>query len=478
MRPFKSIQLAIAAAFSTGVLCIAQPVMTKFPAPQFVGDTNQMGRGIQRTMNLLSSSTPARKNTVRVLFYGQSITEQKWWESVAGDLRRRFPNANLIIENRAIGGHSSQLLVKTAEADLYPFYPDLLIFYVYGSHNEYENIIRRVRERTTAEIVMQNDHVVKDESLTEETDPAKLTPKNWDPFMNHLFLPQTAKKYGALLVDQREAWKHYLKDNNLRASALLKDGVHLNDHGNYVMAELVKPWLRLDPSGDDRSWTNLVRTFEVGKDLHWEGDRLQFAFEGNRLDAIAANSVSDAKPLEVLIDGQPPSALPGLRVFNRASRFPNSGWPCLLRVQSEAPLKLEEWTLTLTEVSDDLKAVKFAIKGSVTGDDGEGVSTNRFVSKSKRIVLEPGDWNLAYCRAVFGRAVPAGFKITWKVLPLFHDDFRPTVAKDATIDNSVVLAQGLTNGKHTVQIRGDGKANLAALRVYRPPGLVPSRSEK
>ena len=68
-------------------------------------------------------------------------------------LRSTYSNANLIVENRAIGGHSSQLLVKTAEADLYPFQPDLLIFHVYGSHVEYENLIRRVRERTCADIL-------------------------------------------------------------------------------------------------------------------------------------------------------------------------------------------------------------------------------------------------------------------------------------------------------------------------------------
>ena len=212
-----------------------------YPLPSFVGDTNQMGRGVQRVMNLLSSSTPEQKNTVRVLFYGQSITEQNWWREVAEDLRRRFPNAHLIIENRAIGGHSSQLLVKTAEADLYPFYPDLLIFHVYGSHIEYENIIRQVRERTTAEIVIQTDHVTKDAALTEETDPTKLSTKNWDAFMNHSFLPQMAKKYGVELADQRTAWKRYLQDNNLTAASLLKDGVHLNDQGCFVMAELVKP---------------------------------------------------------------------------------------------------------------------------------------------------------------------------------------------------------------------------------------------
>ena len=75
-------------------------------------------------------------------------------KQVADDLRRRFPHANLVVENRAIGGFASQLLVKTAETDLYPFYPDLVVFHVYGSHIEYENIIRRIRERTTAEILM------------------------------------------------------------------------------------------------------------------------------------------------------------------------------------------------------------------------------------------------------------------------------------------------------------------------------------
>ena len=84
-------------------------------------------------MRLLATSTPQKRNTVRILFYGQSITEQRWWQAVADDLRTRFPHANLVIENRALGGFASQMLVKTAETDLYPFYPDLLIFQVYGA---------------------------------------------------------------------------------------------------------------------------------------------------------------------------------------------------------------------------------------------------------------------------------------------------------------------------------------------------------
>jgi hypothetical protein len=80
---------------------------------------------LRRSLTLLNESTPENRRTVRVLFYGQSITEQAWWQGVAQYLRATYPNANLIISNLALGGHASQLLVKTAEADLYPFQPDL-----------------------------------------------------------------------------------------------------------------------------------------------------------------------------------------------------------------------------------------------------------------------------------------------------------------------------------------------------------------
>ena len=88
---------------------------------------------------------------MRVLFYGQSITEQEWSKQVTEDLRKRFPNADLEIENRAIGGFASQLLIRPAEHDVYPFYPDLVIFHVFGANQQYEQIIKSIRSRTTAE---------------------------------------------------------------------------------------------------------------------------------------------------------------------------------------------------------------------------------------------------------------------------------------------------------------------------------------
>jgi len=38
--------------------------------------------------------------------------------------------------------------------------------------------------------------LVEFDGLDEVTDPAKLTPAQWNPWMNYSFLPATAKKYG------------------------------------------------------------------------------------------------------------------------------------------------------------------------------------------------------------------------------------------------------------------------------------------
>jgi hypothetical protein len=438
-----------------------------YPAPESLGPTQTYGRHLQRAMTLLATSTPQHRNTVRVLFYGQSITEQKWSKAVADDLRRRFPNADLQIENRAIGGFASQLLVKTAETDLYPFYPDLVIFHVYGSHIEYENIIRRIRERTTAEILMQTDHVTKDEALTEETDPAKLTPKSWDAWMNSAFLPSTARKYGAELADQRNLWKQYLRQTQLPAAKLLVDGVHLNDHGNYLMAEIVKAYLRYDPSVPDTEWRDRVRTYAVGRDVKRRSGTLRLAFDGNRIDAICKAGM--AAPAEVRIDGKRPSEFPELYTLTRTTSYPGSGWPCLLRVTSQNPLQLEEWTLTLSDVSPDLKQFRFHLSGSKTGPDGGGTSTERFVSPSGRVVIDPADWNLEHAVQIFGKRVGDGFQVKWTVVPQFTDTFVSPGIQDPAMETRVTLAQGLPNGHHVMEIRAGRDLPIQALRVYEPP---------
>jgi len=433
-----------------------------FPGPAPPADPATLGRYVQRTMTLLATSTPEHRRKVRILFYGQSITEQDWSRRVADDLRRRFPHADLELENRAIGGFASQLLIRPAEHDLYPFYPDLLIFHVYGGNNEYEQIIKAVRSRTTAEVLMQTDHVTQWPPAV--IDPAKDKGMWWDDLMNHRLLPEIAAKYGCALVDVRGPWLEYLRANHLEPRALLKDGVHLNDHGNFLLAELVKRYLVPRPDLPDVGWRDLVREVEVGKDVAWKDGRLTLEFEGNRVDAIAATApAGPTQVARVRLDGKAPAEFPGAYRITRPAPGPWSPL-AVIRVDHDSPLVVEDWTLKVTSVGDEARTWRFDVAGSVTGPDGSGSGGEPFVSKSGRVKIEPGSWS------PFRTAkVPVGYEITWRVLPMFVADYRAPKIEEPTREAATILIQGLPNGKHTLELVADGPVPIRLIRVYRPP---------
>ncbi|MGL6073611.1 MAG: SGNH/GDSL hydrolase family protein [Fimbriiglobus sp.] len=445
-----------------------------YPAVKFP-DASGWGKNIQRTMRLLATSTPEHRHTVRVLFYGQSITEQKWAAIVEADLRQRFPHANLIVENRALAGFSSQLLVKTAETDVESFAPDLVIFHVYGAHNSYEDIIRLIRTRTSAEILMQTDHVTKPQDFDEETDAAKLPPagKHWDAFMNHNWLPSLAKKYGTELCDQRTLWKAYLKQNQLAPKALLSDAVHPNAHGEWLMAECVKAYLRYDPKLGTSAAEDWVKTLVIGQDIHWKDGKLKLDFEGHRLEAIA--KPGNSTPVRVQINGKSPAEIPELLGFTRAVSQPEGKWlvkwPIIAPIRSEKPKLAEDWTLTAKQDPKNAKRYTYTVIGSKTGQDGEGASDQKFVSKSGRVVIEPADWNAEYAMSLAGlKPVPAEFTVKWKCQPQFVEEYVSPKNLDTKTESRVILAYGIPKGPHTLELTGSPASAIHAIRVYRAPG--------
>jgi hypothetical protein len=362
-----------------------------YPAPPPWQPNPDQREHLRRSLALLATSTPADRKTVRVLFYGQSITQQAWWKEVEHYLRATYTNANLIVENRAIGGHASQLLVKTAEADLYPFQPD-------------------------------------------------------------------------------ELWKAYLKAHTLKAADLLRDGVHLNAQGEWLMAELLKTYLAplppkaaYDPLNEPR-----VRTVALQPSAGQESLRLEFT--GTRADLIFKPKSKAKETISVLVDGKPPSAIPELYGFTRVSAFPMTDWPVLLRVEAASPLVVEDWSLKIDRASPDGKLCHFSVRGSATGEDGEGFSTNRFVSRSGRVVVEPADWNVAYSVAVFKRPVPENYTATWRATLRGADTVEPPAATPGT-EACVTVAQGLPPGRHVLELRGAYLAEqIQAARFYCPSG--------
>lgn len=441
------------------------------------------GAGVQRTARLLASSTPEHRRAVRIVFYGQSITQPAWTEQVVADLRRRFPHADIEARNLAIGGFASQDLSRVALHDVPAFYPDLVVFHVYGSHENYEEILRLVRTTTTAEILIQTDHVNDWSVLSEATDPKD---KGWWPhMMNDVFLPQFVEKYGCGLVDVRQMWGRYLRENGLEPKDLLTDSVHLNARGDELMAGLVARYVepRSELDAPAEGW---VRDYVVGKDVRWQDGKLALPFRGNRVDVLAAPGDSSATA-EVLVDGRKPSEHASSFVLTRPSSGHAGVWPAIKRVTSNAPLVAETWTVTVTETNEAADRLTFRVEGSITGFDGEGtlapksdwpkdekgeaVEPAPFVSSSGRIVIKPSDWNLS--REVSFRKAPlqAGFQVRFEAKPLGVDTFAPPADAAAEGDNLVTLAQLLPNGEHTLELRATNSTPPAirAIRVYEPP---------
>lgn len=451
----------------------AQGPFAPVPPPEH---PEELGAHIQRTMTLLATSTPEHRNRVRILFYGQSVTLNPWWQDVARHLRESFPNADLEIENRAIGGYGGPMLIKTAEYDLYPFYPDLLIFHVWSGveTGEQEEIIRRVRQRTTAEILLWTSNLRWPKDVPPDGDPAD--PKvqavdSQDAAISELYF-RLAVEHGLEVADVRRGIQRYLAEHRLVVKDTLRDTVHPNELGNFLIASFVKPHLRYNPNFPVDPWQGAV-TQIAGDDprvTRGEDGSLTLAFAGNRIDVVAAPSDGRASA-RVLIDGRAPSSFPELYYHARPSPTPVAGRPAITRIDHEAPLVLETWTVRILECDLEKDVLRYEVEGSVTGPDGQGEQHERFVSNSGRVVIEPGmfmvNWSLNYSKST----MPEGYEITWQTLPLFVDTWQAPATVHPAADYSTTLALGLSNAEHTVTLvpNGEGPLPVAAFRVYRPP---------
>jgi len=127
------------------------------------------------------------------------------------------------MENKAIGGFASQILCKTVKMDESTFYPDLMLLHIYGSHTAYDSVLHIIRSRTAAEVALQTDHFTGENA--------------WSDTMSYHVLPALAEKYKCDLINIRDPWKKYLLDHWLNPKDLLRDDVHLNKYGEFVMAE-------------------------------------------------------------------------------------------------------------------------------------------------------------------------------------------------------------------------------------------------
>ena len=337
--------------------------------------TPPVGGRIQRTMTLLATSTPERRNPVKILFYGQSIVRQDYArKAIDADLRKRFPHADLVTENRAIGGYTAPALIRTAEQDLYPCYPDLVVFHVYGGEKggQFEGILRNIRQRTTAEILTWTHH----------PDRRGIDHPGHESACRHR--RAMAEKYGCEMVDLRETWKKHIRDHGLKVDDFLTDVVHLNGKGGKLMGDILVPAFQYHPELPP-TWHETIKTFPAADEAgpvvlvgDWKRTAsgvvgtqgsLKMEFHGNRVDVTAMPLDGELGTARILIDGKSVSAHPRAYAATLPTRTPLDYRPAIKQVILGDDPKVEAWTLTARDISDDGRKFAFDLSGSVTGPD-------------------------------------------------------------------------------------------------------------
>lgn len=144
----------------------------------------------------------------------------------------------------------------------------------------------------------------------------------------------------------------------------------------------------------------------------------------------------------------------------------------LLRVGSFAiPLK-EEWVAKVSEISTNTGSVKFkfTVEGSVTGFDGEGTSDLEFLSKSKRVQIQPEDWNLEFLQRFFRVSLPSQLEVRWSTLDQGVDSLGASMEVGGEGEWVVPVATGLTLGRHVFEVKANDvdQSKILGIRVYRP----------
>jgi hypothetical protein len=452
------------------------------PLPDPAPNEAFFGAHLVRTATLLATSSAQRRYPVKVLIYGQSITGSKvFTDTLYTYLKEKFPFADLQVENRSIGGFSAGHIIRTAPHDLYYTNADLVIFHVYGGEKtgELEQLFTNLRRTSTADILLFNHHQNGDRKKPDAEGAS--------------YLRYIANKYDCELADVSTEWPAYMEKYKLQAKDLLRDNVHPNRYGNWLLIQLLGRHIRYNPLFTS-NWYQTVQTayavtgFEKGKRnaVEFSGEPWQrtnyiatgnnrngtllLHFYGNRVDITSGEALQPGSA-RLLLDGKPVSAYPQRFMITRPSAGPGTWWPGIRQVSHVKPLQEEDWTLEIEKINADSTVYTYRVKGSKTGYDGTGNSKETFISTSGRVVIEPADVFFADIKKTFKVPVPTGFIVKWSVVPLFSETFQAPATTDKTKIYKTTLVQGLDNGVHSLQLipNGDGPVPVISFDIHRPP---------
>jgi hypothetical protein len=435
------------------------------------------GKNLPRTMALLRSATPTHRTRLKVLGYGQSIVANSQAASMlVKHLQEAYPNAEISFRNTAIGGYQAPMLRKTCWYDLYPEYPDLVIFHDYGGEKtgEFEEMYRNLRRFTTAEVLTWTHHV---DNFAAGVDAER--------DVSSEFLKEMAQKYGYEIADVRSAWKERLKHTHESPQAYLLDQIHLNGAGTQLLYDTLLPHLRVNPQASDLwrkqvidlpleqggavAYTAADAVLRDGQLVTQAGGVVKVSFCGNRLDLSALPSGGAQAVLEFTLDGRKPSECPSGYAATRPTLAPSVWWPSINLISLGDRPVAQDYVLSFTGVSPDGKTYAFSASGSVSGDEGSGAADKDFTSRSGTCSIKAEDVAFKGVKEISGKDMPKEFTVAFSVRSMSRDRLAIDAHGTDVEAAMTTIIQCREDKPHTVEIRTtSGPAAIAGIRVYSP----------
>jgi hypothetical protein len=439
---------------------------------------------LAHTLQIIRTSTPTDHKVLKVLFYGQSITFSGWNKQVVEHWHQAYPNTTFVVQNRAIGGFSAEQLIRTTPQDITAFYPDLIVFHVYGDHHYYEQILRLFRSTTAADIIVQTDHgeVLPDPPCQEGLQLSLhhqpgcvgtlwVHQRLWEDEMSYHKIPAFGRKYGLAVEPQRLWWRDYLLRTHTQPRALLMDVIHPNAEGKTLLANFFDQFFdHLVDHWSGQTGTRIVDLPDTA--LQQAGAPHPVTFDGTRLELITSTPLS--QPPTVLVDGTAPKDLDGCYLASRPSPIVTvPDWPAIHRVTLLHDHLPEQWTATIDTISPDQKTFTFHVRSSVTGDQGSGTSDKDFTSRSGTLLIESQDWMPSRAFQKSQAPLPVPFDVHWSVTYTCGDNPETIELGNGLFQLRYVLANGLSNREHTVSLAfpPPPAPQKTQLRAYKPPLL-------
>jgi hypothetical protein len=394
-------------------------------------------------------------------------------------IRQRFPNAPPIIYRKHGGPGTPWEYIDGWINQFVAFEePDLIFTYTSGSLEGLDAMLTDIRRRTTADIIVPSLHF--------RPPPSDITPMNithgmgvaWDS------VREICEKHGAEFVANREELAAYLAQTGLDQDALLYDHNHQGMHGRIriwdnIFAHLIKSSqpAYAPESRERRIPVNPVAntaTEQVSLSGNWSkangavrtsaaGAKLTVAFTGNQIDLLGHKAPGGGN-VKVLIDGVP-AGQSSVFVTN-CIQSSKGNWRIPHEIELGKDLVPQKWTITMTSDVGD-----YRVEGSVAGPDGTGNLTQRFLSKSGQIGIDPRFWRDGRRAKAgpdqYGNVIGETFTFDVMRGVLGEVDFKG----DQGTSIAEPLARNLANGRHTLELvtTGDGDVEIDGFYVYQPP---------